>query len=173
MPITIAGTPWRSTSREATIPTTPGCQPSPASTRAGPPALARGQLAASALGGLEDLALGVAALAVGGVELAGDRGRPLLVLGQHQLDPGVGAVEPPGGVDPRPQPEREVALVEPLGLDAAPRPPAPAARAEAPRRAASRPARTSARFSPRSGTRSATVASATRSRSRAADVLVP
>ena len=41
---------------------------------------------------------------------------PRLVLGQEQLDPGVGPVEPPGGVDPRRQPERQIALVEPARL---------------------------------------------------------
>jgi hypothetical protein len=65
----------------------------------------------------QDLLLGIAALAVAAVELGGDLARPLLVCGQHQLDAGIGAVEPPGGVDPRAQPEREVALVEPLRLD--------------------------------------------------------
>ena len=69
------------------------------------------------LGPAQDLLLGIAALAVAAVELGGDLARPLLVGGQHQLDAGVGAVEPPGGVDPRAQPEGEVALVEPLRLD--------------------------------------------------------
>ena len=110
--------------------------------------------------------LGVAALAVGAVELGGDLGRAVVVVAQHQLDAGVGAVEAPGGVDPRREAEREVSLVEPRRLDpggghqrAQPGPP------RAPRLGRG-PRRTRARFSPVSGTRSATVASATRSRSR-------
>ena len=63
------------------------------------------------------------------VELGGDRRRPRRVLGQHQLDPGVGAVEAPGGVDPRRQPEGEVALVEPLRLHPRDRHQRPQARA--------------------------------------------
>ena len=98
----------------------------------------------------------------------GDLLGPRLVLGQEQLDPGVGAVEPPGGVDPRRQPEGEVALVEPASARISPPPAAPACPAAAP--AASPPGRacTSDRFSPTSGTTSATVASATRSRSASA-----
>ena len=56
---------------------------------------------------------------VGAVELGGDLRRPRFVVGQHQLDAGVGPVEATGGVDPRPEPEGEVALVEALGRDAA------------------------------------------------------
>ena len=69
------------------------------------------------LGAVGDLALGRAALGVGAVELGGDRRGAVGILGQHQLDPGVGAVEAPGGVDPRRQPEAEGALVDALGLD--------------------------------------------------------
>ena len=61
--------------------------------------------------GTHALALGVAALAVGAVELVRDLGRATLVLGQHQLDPGVSAVQAPGRVDPRGELERQVALV--------------------------------------------------------------
>ncbi len=76
-----------------------------------------GQLAAGSLGRREHLALDLAALAVCPLELGGDLGCPRLVVGEHQLDAGVGAVQAPGGVDPRCEPEREIALVEPLGLD--------------------------------------------------------
>ena len=65
----------------------------------------------------EDLALDLAALAVGALELDRDLLRALGILGEHQLDPGVRPVEAPGRVDPRPEPEAEVALVEPLGDD--------------------------------------------------------
>ena len=72
----------------------------------------RGELA---LGVREHLALDVAALVVRAVELGRDLLGALLVGGQHQLDAGVGAIEASGGVDPRGEPEREVALVEALG----------------------------------------------------------
>ena len=75
-----------------------------------------GQLAPGRLGGRVDLPLGRPPLGVGPAQLGGDRLARAVVLGQHQLDPGVGPVEAPGGVDPRRQPEGEVALVEPLRL---------------------------------------------------------
>ena len=114
---TIAGTSCRSTSREATIPTTPGCQPSPATTMTGADAQLVGEPAEGGLGLVGDLPLGLAALVVGGVELGGDRRGASGVVGEHQLDPGVGAVEAPGGVQPRAEAEGDVALVDPLGLD--------------------------------------------------------
>ncbi len=84
-------------------------------------------------------------------------------LGQQQLEPGIGAPQPPGGVDARSQPEAERVGVERARVDAARR----VISARSPGRAvlasAARPSRTSRRFSPRSGTRSATVASATSS----------
>ena len=143
------------------IPTTPGCQPSPASTSAGAEASSSGELAAGPLRGIEHLALGIAALAVGAVELGRDRRGPLAVRGQHQLDPGVGAVEAPGGVDPRGEPEGQIALVEPVGLHGGELATEPAARRAAPFGQRARPARTRRGSRPRSGTRSATVASAT------------
>ncbi len=73
------------------------------------------ELGAGALGARQHLALDFATLAVDAVELGGDLRRPSLVVGEQQLDPGVGAIEAAGGVDPRPEPEREVALVEALG----------------------------------------------------------
>ena len=71
------------------MPITPGCQPSPASTYA---------LRSPALGDLrlgleEDALLDVAALGVGAVELVGDRAGALGVVGEQQLEPGVGAVQ--------------------------------------------------------------------------------
>ena len=110
------GRRWRSTSREATIPTTPGCQPSPRAPAPGRRA-ARRQRGSRPLGRRDHQALGLAPLAVGAVELGGDRGRPLGILGEHQLDAGVGSVEAPGGVDPRREPEAERPLVDGLGID--------------------------------------------------------
>ena len=106
---------------------------------------------AGALGARQDLELDLATLAVDPVELGGDLRRPRLVVGEHQLDPGVGAVEAAGGVDPRPEAEGEVALVEPLGASfaAAISARSPGRRA---RRASASPRRTRARFSPRSAT---------------------
>ena len=56
-------------------------------------ALLVGERAQRRLGLVGDAALGLAALVVGGVELGGDLARPRVVVGQHQLDAGVGAVE--------------------------------------------------------------------------------
>ncbi len=92
------------------------------------------ELGEGSLGSGERLALGEATLAVGAVELLRDALRPLRIAGQHELDPGVGAVEPARGVDPRRQAEGEVALVQALdlapgGRDQRPQPdPPPAAR---------------------------------------------
>ena len=166
IPIRIAGTQWRSASREATIPTTPGCQPSPASTSAGRTASSAGSCGARRSAALSTSPLGVAALVVGAVELGRDRRGPLLVVGEHQLDPGVGAVEAARGVDPRGRGGRRGRPRRAARARRRPRRTAPAAPAGVPGGPPRGRARTSARFSPRSGTRSATVASATRSRSR-------
>ena len=88
---------------------------------------ARARSAASSTSGL-----GVAALPVGAVELGRDRGRPVRVVGEHQLDAGVGAVEPAGGVDPRREAEGEVALVQALRLRPMPPPSGRAGRAAGP-----------------------------------------
>ncbi len=61
---------------------------------------------------LDHLPLRIAPLTIRLVELAGDRDRPLGVVGEHQLDPGIGAIEAPGGVHPGREPECQVALVE-------------------------------------------------------------
>ncbi len=74
---------------------------------------------------LGDLALGLpadplldrAALDVGGVELGGDLPRPLGVVVRSSSTPGVGAVQPPGGVDPRPEAEAERGGVERARVD--------------------------------------------------------
>jgi hypothetical protein len=76
------------------------------------------QLAAGRLGGGVDLALGRPPLGVGPPQLGCDLLGARLVLGQQQLDPGVGPVEPAGGVDPRRQAKGEIALVEPGRLAA-------------------------------------------------------
>ena len=63
--------------------------------------------------GLEaDPRLHVAALGVHAVELLRDRLRALAVLGEQQLEPGVRAVQPPGRVQPRPQPEADRGRVD-------------------------------------------------------------
>ena len=93
---------------------TPGCQSSPASTYAGAsPARATCASASNRM-----RCLGVAALAVGRVELGGDRLGALRVLGEHQLEPRVGAVQAPGRVDPRRQAKADRARVERARVDA-------------------------------------------------------
>ena len=69
--------------------------------------------------GLEaDARLDVAALGVDRVELGGDLAGALAVGGQQELEPGVGAVEPAGGVEPRREAEADRALVDAAGVDA-------------------------------------------------------
>ena len=95
------------------------------------------------------------------------RGRPARratgSLGEQQLERRVGAVQAPGGVQPRREREADRALADPRRLHPARPPSARAARASTVRASARRPRRTSVRFSPSSGTTSAIVASATRS----------
>src|SRR5438045_9302009 len=62
---------------------------------------------------MDDLTLRGTPLAIGAVELRCDRRCALLVGSQHQLHTRVRSVEPTGGVDARPQPEGQIALVEP------------------------------------------------------------
>ena len=64
------------------------------------------------LGVEQDARLGVLALVVGAVELGRDLLRADWVLGEHQLETGVGAVHPPHRVQPRRQRERHRALVQ-------------------------------------------------------------
>ena len=101
--ITTHGRRQRSTSREATIPTTPGCQPSPATTIA--PWLACGAQAASAANRMRVSACWRSR--VEQVELARDLGGAVAVLGQQQLERGVGAAHAAGRVDARAEPEAE------------------------------------------------------------------
>ena len=101
--ITTHGLRQRSTSREATIPTTPGCQPSPATTIARGAGLRR----ASALGGEEDARLGLLAVAVEQIELASHLRCARLVLGEQQLERSGGPLHPARGVDARAEPEAE------------------------------------------------------------------
>ena len=54
---------------------------------------------AGRVGREEDALLGLATVAVEVVELLGDLGGALVVVGQHQLEGGVGAAEAAGGVD--------------------------------------------------------------------------
>ncbi len=91
--------------------------------------------------------------------------RALRVLGQDQLEPGVGAVQASRRVQPRRQRRSRPSARSPC--PASTRDTAISARSPglAVPASARRPRRTSARFSPTSGTTSAIVASATRSRS--------
>ena len=75
--------------------------------------LARERLGLEANRGLD-----VAPLGVDRVQLQRDRAGALAVLGQQQLQPGVGAVEAPGGVQPRAEPEADRRLVEAARVDA-------------------------------------------------------
>ena len=96
----------RSTSRDATIPTTPGCQPSPATTIARPARLRR----AGGVGGEQDAGLGLPAVAVQQIQLACHLLGARAVLGQQQLERGVGAAHPAGGVEAWAEPEAERVL---------------------------------------------------------------
>ena len=92
------------------------------------------------------------------------------VLGEQQLERGIGPAQAAGGVDPRREPEADRALVDRAGstratLISARRP------GFCVRASARRPASASARFSSTSGTTSEIVASATRSRWRASSSL--
>ena len=73
-----------------------------------------GKLGACAFRAGEHLELDLAPLAVRPLELGRDLGRPAVVRREHQLDPRIRAVQAPGGVEPRCEPERDIALVEPL-----------------------------------------------------------
>ena len=75
------------------------------------------ELAHLGLGLEEDPRLGVAALGVGVVELVGDRRGALGVVGEHELEPGVGAVQAPGGVDARGEAKADRARVERARVD--------------------------------------------------------
>ena len=70
---------WRSAMREATIPTTPACQPSPGKRKPGGLGQLFGELRAAPLGRRERLALDLAALVVGAVELGCDLRRARVV----------------------------------------------------------------------------------------------
>ena len=81
----------------------------------------RGRLGVLGTGGLgleQDARLGVLALAVEEVELVGDVGRATLVVGQHELEGGIGPLEPAGGVQARREPEPERVLGRGTRLDA-------------------------------------------------------
>ena len=77
-----------------------------------------GMLGDERLGLEADPGLDVAALGVDAVELLGDGLGPFAVLGQQQLEPRVGAVQAPGGVQPRAEPEADRGLVEPARVHA-------------------------------------------------------
>jgi hypothetical protein len=94
-----------------------GMPPSPGQDECRRLALSGGQCRPRALGVLDDLLLGPAALGVGPVELGCDGRRSLRIAGQHQLDARVGPVEAAGGVDSRPQPEPESGRVDGVSVD--------------------------------------------------------
>ena len=158
-PITTAGRPKASLSRAATIPTTPGCQPSPAAQTSGPSA----PRPPPAPRRHPHRRLDLPPLGVQRVQPRRQRRRLVRVVGGEEPRPEVGDADPPAGVDPRPEHE-----AEPVGASAPPVIPAASASAAIPGRARRAitvsPCRTSARLSPTSGATSATVASATRSR---------
>jgi hypothetical protein len=55
-------------------------------------------------------------LTIGPIELNSNLRSSLIVLSQKELHPSIGPVKPPGSVDPRPQPEPEIALVKPARI---------------------------------------------------------
>ena len=79
---------------------------------------ALGMLRHERLGLEADPGLDVATLGVDPVQLGGDRLRAVPVLSEQQLEPGVGAVKPPGGVQARAEPEADRRLVQARGIDA-------------------------------------------------------
>ena len=81
------------------MPITPGCQPSAASTYAGAPGLLCSASSASASKRIRVSTSRRSALTRS--SSVGDRARALRVGGQQQLEPGVGAVQAAGGVEPR------------------------------------------------------------------------
>src|SRR3954470_23542203 len=86
-----------------------------------PPEHVRGRLRMLGTRGLgleQDARLGVLTLAVEQVELVGDVGGATFVLGEDQLEGGVGALEAAGGVDARGEPEAEGVLGHGTWLDA-------------------------------------------------------
>ena len=156
----------RSTSREATIPITPSCQSSSCSDVAAPaprpPATPRPwRPRRGGFGPRPPAARGSA-----------PRGAPascgglVVVLGQQQLQRGLGMREAARCVDPRRETEADRALVDGGRIDAARSASARAGPASACARALSGPARARHRFSSTSGTTSEIVAIATRSRCR-------
>ncbi len=154
---------WRSARREATIPITPGCHSSPASTYpARSPAAATWRSASNRMRVSVCRRSWLARSSSAAIVL-----RARGVLGEDQLEAGVGAVHPPRRVQPRRQRERHGALVE-LRLRMA-RATASSARRPglAVRRQRPQAARTSARFSPSSATTSA-ISRAPRGRGRRA-----
>jgi hypothetical protein len=75
------------------------------------------QLAHLRLGVEEDPRLGMAALGVGPVELVGDRRGALGVVGEHELEPRVGAIQAARGVDARREAKADGARVDRAGID--------------------------------------------------------
>ncbi len=161
--ITTHGRRQRSTRRDATIPTTPGCHPSPATTIA--PWLACGAHAASAANRMRVSACRRSALSRSSSRAtsaarspssvrssssaaSARRMRPAALMRGPSRKPSACSVSSAGST---------------LATDISARSPGFCVRASA-----TRPSRTMRRFSPRSGTRSQTVASAARSSSSAA-----
>ena len=90
-------------SRAATMPTTPGCQPSPAAQTSGPSAPRR----RLRLGRRPHRRLDLAPLGVEAVEAGGQRRRLVRVVGGEEPRAEVGDPDPPAGVHPRPEHEAE------------------------------------------------------------------
>ena len=141
--ISTAGRWWRSAIRAATIPITPGCQSSPASTYA-----AAGPCSATCASAANRIRVSTSRRsALTASSSAAIAARARRILGQQQLEPGVGAVQAPGGVDPRREAEADRRRRRPRPGPRGRPPSARAARACGCRASARSPARTSARFS--------------------------
>ena len=85
------------------MPTTPGCQPSPAAQTSGPSAAGR----RLRLGRGAHRRLDLAALGVQRVQPLGQRRRLVRVVGGEEPRAEVGRADPAAGVDPRPEDEAE------------------------------------------------------------------
>ena len=104
----IAGRLWRSTIFDATIPITPACQPGAASTYALRSPISQASASASQVIRCSVLRRSVLTASSSLRDLLG----ALRVLGEQQLEAGVGAPHAARGVDPRRQPEGEAGGVK-------------------------------------------------------------
>ena len=158
-PATKAGLPKRSFSRPATMPTTPGCQPSPDTRMNG----ALACVAASAMASSR-ICFSIAWRSrLCRSSCSGEFAGLLAVARGQQIDAQRRAPDAAAGIDARPEDKAQM-----IGRERRLRPrrrrPAPPGRAATAATAAPRPKRTKARLTPISGTTSQIVASPTRSR---------